>query len=109
MHRFRVLKEIPREELAQSSVCSSTHKRIEEKEREDMDHIQGVIDFITTSGCLSRELAHHFSDESSVPQDGCGSCQYCLTGISVQFSRGGDCKGRIDDAKVNAILAATPV
>lgn len=57
-----------------------------------MDRIQGVTDSITTSGCLSRELARHFGDESSVPQDRCGSCQYCLTGIAVQFSRGGDRK-----------------
>jgi RecQ family ATP-dependent DNA helicase len=109
VHRFRVLKEFPREELAQSSVCSLIHKRIVEKEKEDMVRVQGVIDFITTSGCLSRELARHFGDESTVPKNGCGSCQYCLTGIAVRFSRGGDRKGRIDDAKVKAILAATPV
>ena len=73
MYRFRVLKEFPREGLAQSSVCSLIHKRIEEKEKEDIDRIQRVIDFITTSGCLSRGLARHFGNESSVPQDGCGS------------------------------------
>jgi hypothetical protein len=71
--------------------------------------IQGVIDFITTSSCLSHELARHSGDESSVLRDGCGSCQYCLTGIAAQFSRGDDRKGRIDDAKFKAILAATPV
>lgn len=38
VHRFHVLKEFPREGLAQSSVCSLIHKRIEEKEKEDMDH-----------------------------------------------------------------------
>jgi len=86
MYRFRVLKEFPREGLAQSSVCSLIHKRIEEKEKEDMDSIQGVIDFITTSGCLSHGLTRHFGDESSVPQDRCGNCQYCLTGVAVQFT-----------------------
>jgi hypothetical protein len=85
MYRFRVFKEFPREGLAQSSVCSLIHQRIEEKEKEDIDRIQGVIDFITTSGCLSRGLVRHFGDESSVPQDRCGSCQYCLTGVAVQF------------------------
>ena len=37
VHRFHVLKEFPREGLAQSSVYSLIHKRIEEKEKEDMD------------------------------------------------------------------------
>ena len=109
VHRFRILKELPREELARSSVCKSIYNRIEEREKEDMERIQGVIDFVTTGGCLSRELASHFGDESSVPEDGCGNCQYCVTGAAVQFSRGGNRKGRVDEAKVKAILSATPV
>jgi hypothetical protein len=70
VHRFRVLKKFPREGLAQSSVCSLIRKRIEENEKEDVDRIQGVIDFITTSGCLSHELARHLGDESTVPKNG---------------------------------------
>ena len=107
VHRFRVLKQFPQEELATSRICSLIYKRVEEKEKEDMERIQRVIDFITTSSCLSRELARHFGDEPSVPKDGCGNCQYCLTGAAVRFSRGGTRKGRIDDEKVKAILAAT--
>jgi hypothetical protein len=109
VHRSRVLKQFPRDELARSSICSSIYQRIEEKEKEDMEHIQAVIEFVTASECLSRELARHFGDEASVPKGGCGSCQYCLTGSAVQFSRGGTRKGRIDEAKVQAILSATTV
>jgi hypothetical protein len=109
VHRFRVLKPFPRDELVRSDVCSSIYQRIEEREKDDMKRIQAVIKFVTASRCLSRELARHFGDESSVPKDGCANCQYCLTGIAVQFSKGGLRKGRIDEAKVKAILSATAV
>lgn len=109
VHRFRVLKQFPCDELARSSICNLIYKRIEEKESEDMARIQAMIDFITSRGCLSRELARHFGDEASVPESGCGNCQFCLTGAAIQFSRGGTRKGRIADAKIKAILAATPV
>jgi hypothetical protein len=109
VHRFRVLQQFPRDELARSSICSSLYKHIEEKEKDDMERIQGVIEFITTSGCLSLELARHFGDESSLPKDGCGNCQYCLTTTAIHFNRGGNRKGRIDEAKVKAILSATLV
>jgi len=58
-----------------------------------------VRDFITISGCLSRELARHFGDESSVPQDRCGNCQYCLTGVAVQFTNSEPVKKSITGLK----------
>jgi RecQ zinc-binding len=109
VHQFRVLKQFPRDEPARSSIWSLIYQRTEEKEKEDMERIQAVIDFVTTSGCLSRELARHFGDEASVSEGGCGNCQFCLAGTAIHFSRGGSRKGRIDDAKVKAILVATPV
>lgn len=109
LHRFRVLKEFPREEAARSQICDLIFRRTEEKEREDMECIQAVISLVTTHDCLTRELARHFGDESSVPDDGCRHCQYCLTGTAVQFSRAARCPTCVDDAKVRAILAATQV
>lgn len=76
-----------------------------------MHRVQRVIDLVTTSGCLSRELAKHFADEKTVPETGCGHCNFCLTNKKVEFFQGKDLsrKGRIDDEKIKVILAATEV
>lgn len=109
VHRFRVMKHFPRGEAAKASVYDNIYKRIEEKEKEDMERIEDVITLITSNACLSRKLARHFGDEQSVPEEGCGHCQFCLTKTPVPFARVGTRKGLIDHAKVKAILAACKV
>ena len=47
-----------------------------------------------------------------MPEDGCGHCNFCVTGMKVEFIQSHNLenrKGRIDEAKVKKILAATSV
>ena len=76
-----------------------------------MERVWRVIDlFATAQGCLSRELARHFADEDTVPDEGCGHCNSCLGNapkIVFQLDRAG--KRPLDEDKVQAILSATTV
>ena len=78
-----------------------------------MQRVRQVIDLVTHSGCMSRELARHFGDEGTVPTDGCGHCNFCITKRPVKFLQGDnnevERKGRIDEKKIKAILSATNV
>ena len=77
-----------------------------------MARVRQVIDLVTHPGCSSRELARHFGDEDTVPTDGCRHCNFCLSNTPVKFLQARDHlsrKGRIDEKKVKAILAATDV
>lgn len=110
VNRFRVLKDFPPEE-AKSQIITSIYAQIEAREKSDMERVQRVIDLVTTHGCLSRELAKHFADEDTVPKGGCGHCNFCLTKTQVKFiqARNQSRKGRVDEGKLKAILAATSV
>ena len=111
VNRFRVLKDFPQGEEAKSQIITSIYAQIEAREKSDMERVQRVIDLVTTQGCLSRELARHFADDGTVPQGGCRHCNFCLTKTPVQFiqAHNQSRKGRIDEAKLKAILAATNV
>ena len=111
VNRFRVLKDFPQGEEAKSQITTSIYAQIEAREKSDMERVQQVIDLVTTKGCLSRELARHFADDGTVPKGGCGHCNFCLTKTQVKFIQAHNQtrKGRIDERKIKAILAATTV
>lgn len=111
VNRFRILKDFPQGEDAKSLIITSIYAQIEAREKSDMERVQRVIELVTTHGCLNRELARHFADDETVPQQGCGHCNFCLTKTPVKFlqARNLSWKGRIDEGKIKAILAATTV
>ena len=106
---FKVLQEFPKDDRVQNTVAGIVLQQFEEKEAHDMMRVGSVIDFVTTKGCLARELAKHFGDEDSVPITGCTTCNYCVTKKAVEYLPG-DAKSEasnIDEKKIQAILAAT--
>ena len=111
INRFKITKTFPQGEAAKHDIITSIYAQIEAKEQSDMARVQQVIQYVTANGCLSRELAKHFSDETSIPSTGCGTCGYCLTKEPVEYLPVGkqQQKGRISDSKIKAILSATKI
>ena len=112
VNRFRVLRPFPQGQKAKDQLVTSIYAHIEAREKSDMARVRQVIDLVTHPGCSSRELARHFGDEDTVPTDGCRHCNFCLSNTPVKFLQARDNlsrKGRIDEKKIKAILAATNV
>ncbi|KAL8872558.1 MAG: hypothetical protein Q9198_007189 [Flavoplaca austrocitrina] len=111
INRFKITKTFPQGEAAKHDIITSIYAQTEAREQSDMARVQQVIQYVTANGCLSRELAKHFSDETSIPSTGCGTCGYCLTKEPVEYLPVGkqQQKGRINDSKIKAILSATKV
>jgi RecQ family ATP-dependent DNA helicase len=107
--RFAVLKAFPAGNDAREEVYTACYERFETREKEDMERVQDVINFVTFNGCLARELARHFGDESSIPDQGCANCEFCITKEPLKFVKAGVTKARVDQRKINAILTATQV
>ena len=108
---FKVLQTFPTDGRVQDTVAGIVLQQFEEKEAQDMLRLRSVIDFVTTKGCLARELAKHFGDEDSVPNTGCTICNFCVTKKAVEYLPG-DAKSEasnIDENKIQAILAATSI
>lgn len=106
-----MLQEFPTDEVAKNRIITNLYERSKERERNELVRLQQVIDLIAGDGCISRNLAKHFGDESFVPKTGCGHCSFCHTKKPIQFSRDlyRSAKGCIDDRKFLAVLAATPI
>ncbi|KAL8663604.1 MAG: hypothetical protein Q9168_008068, partial [Polycauliona sp. 1 TL-2023] len=111
IHRFKITKEFPQGEAAKQEIITAIYTQIVEREQSDMSRVQQVISLVTSNGCLSRELAKHFSDETSVPIQGCGTCGFCTTKKPVQYSSSVNpqAKKRPEESKIKAILSATKV
>ena len=107
--RFRIVQKLPQDEQAKKKLIREIYAQIEAREKENMARVEAVIDFVTSNKCLSRELASHFGDENSVPEDGCGHCQNCLGKAKIHFYGVRNCKGRIDPKKTQAVLSATSI
>ena len=111
INRFRILNDFPQGDTAKDAIITAIYTQIEAREKSDMQRIHAVIDLITSKGCLARELARHFGDEGSIPENGCGNCSFCITKTPVKLI-GGDKRQQkepINEAKIKAILSATKV
>ena len=111
VNRFRVLTDFPSGEAAKNHIIASIYAQIEAREKSDMQRVQRVIDLVTAPACLSRNLARHFADDASVPAAGCNHCSFCQTHSRVEFANpdAQERRGRVDDEKISAVLAATAV
>ncbi|KAF7310846.1 hypothetical protein HMN09_00627600 [Mycena chlorophos] len=94
--RFLVLKPFPtaKEELA--AITDEIYAGIAK--------LQEVIKFATEDDCLSSGLSVYFGGENTVPEDGCGTCTFCMKGQGVDFKP--KTTDQVDEAKIAAILAA---
>ncbi len=107
--RFRIVQKFPQTEETKNYLISDIYAQILSREKEDMARVDAVIDLITSNKCLSRELAGHFGDDSTVPKNGCGHCQTCLKRGKIHYYGTRDCKGRVDAKRTKAILFACPI
>ncbi len=111
VNRFRILKEFPQGGSAKHDMITAVYEQIEARERSDMARVRSVIGLITSKSCLNLELARHFGDQDSIPGNGCGHCNFCVTKKPISLIQG-DKKlrnGRMDEGKIKAILSATKV
>lgn len=107
VNRFTVLRAFPTSINEREQIYTECHDRFEVREKENMERVQDVINFVTFKGCLARELARHFGDEASIPEQGCGNCESCIN-EPVKLVKDVS-KAMVDKKKIDAILAATMI
>lgn len=72
-----------------------------------MQRVQDVINLITANGCMNQGLAKYFGSEGTVPDKGCGHCNFCMTKEPVVYRESEREVKEIDETKVAALLTAT--
>lgn len=109
--RYRVIKQFPQTQLAVQEVIETIYNELKAQDAETIERTRKVIKLITGKSCYARGLAAHFEDIGSVPEKGCGHCQWCLTKKRVRLWEDkfkSKNKGRPDAERINTVLAACP-
>lgn len=116
--RYRMLKPFPQTRLAARELIEMTYRELKAQDAESAERSKQVTQLITNDSCYARGLAAHFGDINSVPEEGCGNCQWCLTEERVVLEGNKNKKYRktkrkkdnpdTDQERIDAVLEACP-
>jgi ATP-dependent DNA helicase RecQ len=74
----------------EDSLQESLQELFADRERRDLERLQGVLDFAAHRGCLTRRLLQYFGEESGDEAVGaCGTCTSCQEGVPAAAESGG--------------------
>lgn len=74
---YRIL----RQDVDLAALADQLHSLFEQKEQSELARLQSLLNFFTSSNCLSHELASYFADEQAPSQ--CGHCSVCRGEIAI--------------------------
>lgn len=74
---YRVLHQ----DLVIAPLADQLHALFEQKEQSELARLQALLNFFTSTTCLSHELASYFADEQAPSR--CGHCSVCRDEIAV--------------------------
>lgn len=80
---FRILKDMPKDNTARQKIIDALYKDLVNREQQELQRINSVIDLITGTRCFAASLAQHFGDILPGGNGECGNCTYCETKTPV--------------------------
>ncbi|MNO37370.1 ATP-dependent DNA helicase RecQ [compost metagenome] len=72
---------VVRQHIDPAALAEELHGLFEKKEQSELARLQALLEFFTSTHCLSHELARYFADEEAPEQ--CGHCSVCRGEIAV--------------------------
>ncbi|GME39364.1 Helicase [Neofusicoccum parvum] len=78
-HVYRVLKKLPSADAEIEDILDKLYKQMQERERQDLQRTQAVVNLATESLCFSYRIGEYFGDRGQDLQAGCGHCTWCET------------------------------
>ncbi|KAJ7054134.1 ATP-dependent DNA helicase [Mycena amicta] len=102
--RYALLKPIPVTAPEIKAISDKIYADMEKREADGIARLREVIRFATDDDCLPRSLSVYFGGENTVPDEGCGTCTFCLKGQGVEFMPKD--VGQVDKNKLAGILRA---
>lgn len=105
--RYTLLKPFEKTAASIRALADEMHTRMLKQEEDSVKKLRQVIAFAIDDDCLAHNLAKHFGNEDAVPNDMCGSCTFCTTGQSVEFTLKSPTV--VHPKQIQAVLDACPI
>ncbi|KAF8213122.1 ATP-dependent DNA helicase [Mycena galopus ATCC 62051] len=105
--RYAVMDQaLPKSTEGIAKIADELYARMQQREEEGVAKLKQVIELVVDDECIPRNLSKYFESEDTIPDDGCGICNFCITGQGAMFSPQFIVK--VDKTQLAAILSACP-
>ncbi|CAG9973803.1 unnamed protein product, partial [Clonostachys byssicola] len=105
--KYKVLSRLPHTETEIDKLVGKVYEDLEKREKQALDRVQGVLDFLASPTCFARFIAEHFGMSLPDGKTSCGHCTPCFTGTSMHLPT--TKLKTLDQSQVRAVLAATKI
>lgn len=106
-HKYKVLKSLPSSVKEIKTLTEQLYEDMKYREKQALERIQQVVDFITGNQCFALSIAKHFGTNLPDGKEKCGHCTFCFSGQPLHLPVVEP--KPIDKGKIKQILAATDV
>ncbi|CAH0054925.1 unnamed protein product [Clonostachys solani] len=105
--KYKVLSRLPHTATEINDLVGKVYQDLEKREKQALDRVQGVLDFLASPTCFASFIAEHFGMGLPDGKKSCGHCTPCFTGTSMHLPT--PKPKTVDQAQLRAVLAATKI
>ncbi|KAL6916756.1 hypothetical protein FSHL1_008571 [Fusarium sambucinum] len=105
--KYKVLAKLPKTDAAIDKLTDDLYEDLKRREKQALERLKEVVDFVTSPKCFGLSLAQHFGMDLPSNAKKCGHCTFCYQGQRVALPPASPKK--VDRAAINQVLAATDV
>ncbi|RFN48070.1 ATP-dependent dna helicase q-like 3 [Fusarium flagelliforme] len=105
--KYKVLAKLPKTDSAIDKLTDELYEDLKRREKQALDRLKEVVNFVTSPKCFGVAIAEHFGMELPNKAKKCGHCTFCYQGQRVALPPASPKK--VDRAAVAQVLAVTDV
>ncbi|RKL17164.1 hypothetical protein BFJ68_g4671 [Fusarium oxysporum] len=105
--KYRVMDKLPKTDTAIDDLTDKLYEDLKRREKQALDRLKDVINFVTASKCFGLSIAQHFGMDLPENKKKCGHCTFCLRGAAVKLPPSSP--KQVDRAAINKILTSTDI
>ncbi|ENH66507.1 ATP-dependent DNA helicase Q-like 3 [Fusarium oxysporum f. sp. cubense race 1] len=105
--KYKVMDKLPKTDTAIDDLTDKLYEDLKRREKQALDRLKDVINFVTASKCFGLSIAQHFGMDLPENKKKCGHCTFCLRGAAVKLPPSSP--KQVDRAAINKVLTSTDI
>ncbi|KAF5246150.1 hypothetical protein FANTH_6917 [Fusarium anthophilum] len=105
--KYKVMGKLPKTDTAIDDLTDKLYEDLKRREKQALDRLKDVINFVTASKCFGLSIAQHFGMDLPENKKKCGHCTFCLKGAAVKHPPW--TPKQVDRAAINKVLISTGI
>lgn len=105
--KYKVMGKLPKRDTAIDDLTNKLYDDLKRREKQALDRLKDVTNFVTASKCFGLSIAQHFGMDLPDNKKKCGHCTFCLRGAAVKLPP--PSPKQVDRAAINKVLISTDI